>query len=79
MLNAIANIDQISRHVLSNKDYDKIEEIRGNAYNKAKELNRKLIDDTLQTAEDVKNLGYEVNLKAVNTINEMASTTQEIY
>ncbi len=70
------NIDQISRHVLSNKDYDKIEEIRGNAYNKAKELN-KLIDDTLQTAEDVKNLGYEVNLKAVNTINEIASTTQE--
>lgn len=70
------NIDQISRHVLSNKDYDKLEEIRGNAYNKAKELN-KLIDETLQTAEDVKNLGYEVNLKAVNTINEIASTTQE--
>ena len=70
------NIDQVARRKLTNKDYDKIEEIRESANNKAKELNKQ-IDDTLQTSEDVKNFGYETNLKAVNTINEIASTTQE--
>lgn len=79
--NAIArryqeNIDQISRRKITNKDYDKVDEIREGIQKKATELNN-LIDSVLQTTDDVKKFGYETNLKAVNTINEIGSTVQE--
>ena len=70
------NIDQITRRKLTNKDYDKVEEIRANTEKKAKEINN-LIDNVLSTAADVKQYGFETNLKAVNVINEMGSNTQE--
>lgn len=70
------NIDQITRRKLTNKDYDKVEEIRANTEKKAKEINN-LIDDVLSTAADVKQYGFETNLKAVNVINEIGSNTQE--
>ena len=68
------NIDQITRRKLTNKDYDKVEEIRANTEKKAKEINN-LIDNVLSTAADVKQYGFETNLKAVN--NEIGSNTQE--
>lgn len=70
------NIDQITRRKLTNKDYDKVEEIRANTEKKAKEINN-LIDNVLSTAADVKQYGFETNLKAVNVINEIGSNTQE--
>ncbi|MEE3608361.1 hypothetical protein [Avibacterium paragallinarum] len=79
--NAIAqryreNIDQIARRKLTSKDYERIEEVRENILNKEKETTR-LIDNVLQTSVSVKEYGYEANLKAVNTINEIGSTVQE--
>lgn len=70
------NIDQIARRKLTNKDYDKVEAIRKNAEEKAKEINA-LIDNVLTSTQDVKTFGFETNLKAVNVINEIGSTTQE--
>lgn len=70
------NIDQIARRKLSTKDYEKIEEIRENTQKKAKEINT-LIDSVLQDTFSVKEYGFETNLKAVNTINEIGSNTQE--
>lgn len=70
------NIDQIARRKITSKDYDKVDEIRESLQKKAKELNN-LIDNVLQTNDSVKTYGYETNLKAVNTINEMGSTVQE--
>lgn len=70
------NIDQVVRRKLTSKDYDKIEEIRENAQKKSKEINA-LIDDVLQSTASVKQYGFETNLKAVNAINEIGSTTQE--
>lgn len=64
------------RRTLTNKDYDKVEDIREKAQKKAKEVNS-LIDNVLSTTNDVKQYGFETNLKAVNTINEIGSTTQE--
>ncbi|MFZ7217312.1 hypothetical protein [Avibacterium avium] len=79
--NAIArryreNIDQIARRKLTSKDYERIEEVRENMLNKEKEIT-KLIDNVLQTSVSVKEYGFEANLKAVNTINEIGSTVQE--
>ncbi|OBX10971.1 hypothetical protein QV09_04235 [Gallibacterium salpingitidis] len=70
------NIDQIARRKLTSKDYDKVEEIRENITKKQNEINR-LIDDVLQTTISVKQYGFETNLKAVNTINEIGSKVQE--
>lgn len=70
------NIDQIARRKLSSKDYDKVEELRENTQKKSKEINN-LIDSVLQTTVSVKEYGFETNLKAVNTINEIGSTIQE--
>ncbi|MGX3065919.1 hypothetical protein [Ursidibacter arcticus] len=70
------NIDQVARRKLTNKDYDKVEEIRTLVQDKQKEMN-KLIDVVLQNTESVKAYGFETNLKVVNAINEIGSTTQE--
>ncbi|WP_159991386.1 coiled-coil domain-containing protein [Pelistega ratti] len=70
------NIDQIVRRKLTNKDYEKIEDIREEIQKKQKEITN-LIDNVLQTTTDVKEYGFETNLRAVNAINEIGSTTQE--
>ena len=70
------NIDQIARRKLTSEDYEKIEDVRENIEHKEKELNN-LIDNVLQTTVSVKEYGFETNLKAVNTINEIGSTVQE--
>lgn len=70
------NIEQVARRKLTNKDYDKVEALRESAEKKSKELNA-LIDNVLATTQDVKTFGFETNLKAVNTINEIGSATQE--
>ncbi|MFC0323351.1 hypothetical protein ACFFHT_07245 [Gallibacterium melopsittaci] len=70
------NIEQIAKRKLTSNDYDKVEDIRENIHKKAKETNR-LIDNILQTTVLVKQYGFETNLKAVNTINEIGSSIQE--
>lgn len=70
------NIEQIAKRKLTSNDYERVEDIRENINKKAKETNR-LIDDILQTTVSVKQYGFETNLKAVNTINEIGSSIQE--
>lgn len=70
------NIDQIARRKFADKDYEKVEAIRENARKKADETHR-LIDNILQSTDDVKTYGYETILKTVNAINEIGNATQE--
>lgn len=70
------NIEQIMQRKLTTKDYDKLEGLRDDIAKKEKETTT-LIDRTLQTNVSVKKHGYEANLQAVNTINEIGSAVQE--
>lgn len=70
------NIDQVTRRKLTNKDYDKVEEIRSEIESKQKETNS-LIDNILSSPDEVKKFGFETNLKVVNTINDIGSKVHE--
>ncbi|WP_273396391.1 hypothetical protein [Actinobacillus porcinus] len=70
------NIDQIARRKITNKDYDRIEEIRDKITSKQKEAEKTINELFSGSSDEIKEQGRQFIHKVVKLINEIGSETE---